>query len=590
MPATLCAVLILGWLAQGDFVPAGPDAADPGFGSGSDWDIQWASAEAARVALAAGELPVWDPFPDYGTPVLAHPEAFVAHPAYFVGALHSVPRGLHWLYGASVLVLVLGFAWLAVELGLPWFIGLPAAAAVLASFEWEQRLYAGHLMFLGATMWPVGLAAVVRALRGLRSLPWAALGGVAVGLGSLGGGHYPTLFAPVLLGLAVWARLAPARWAAVLLFVAALGLLPVGPQSLRWGASACVAAILAAGLWRAAERQRALTIGLGFALGVLATAGARLVPGFMLGRAVGRVRLDGVGRVYDAAPILEIASFSGEFEGALRLASPLLGVALLLAAVALLVRRRESAVLVVPVLVLTLLAWSAGRPLSAWPLLHLGPGMTGVNYPLRLQWVFLYFAPLAAAWLCWDLLARWEQRRSAFVAGLSLLVTGGLLWMAPVEGRVPDGRPITAPPPLGRVSGLHLEQDEQHLLANAAADGLIRVGQASALGFGPPGAPPSLAGLSVQRSEVLVQGSIGDLVVVPQRHLAGWSCDGASLPAPDGARFLAVTLTVAPATCRYRPPGLALGVLVQLVALVLLAWYWRATPAYRAAPARSEKP
>ncbi len=589
VPALLTAVLVLVWVIQSDFVPAGPGAADPGFGAGSDWDIQWASAEAGRSASAAGELSHWDPFPDYGAPVLAHPEAFVAHPAYLLGALHGVPRGLQWLYATSVLALILGFAWLAVELELPWYLALPAAAGVLASFEWEQRLYSGHLMFLGTVWWPAALAAVVRALRAPAPVLWSAVAGGSVAIGSLGGGHYPLLFAAWLLGLAAWVGVVGPRWSLGLLALGVLGLVPWGPQELRWAASAAAALVLVAGVWTSPRRRRLGSMIGGLGLGVVAIAGFRLVPGLLLGRAAGRIRFDSVGRTYDSVPLAEVFRFSGDFEGTLHLASPVLGLGLLVAALALGLRTPRSRLLVVPVLVLTLAAWSAGRPLTTWPLLHLGPGMTGVNYPIRLQWVFLYLAPLAAAWLGWELLERFEHRRTPVAMGLSVVVAVLLLWAAPVEDRVPDGRTV-APVAPALVTGLLFEQADQDLLAAAGRDGKIRVGQASALGFDDPGPPPSLDGVSIQRASVSVRGAVGDEVVVPQRHLTGWTCQGADLAGPDPNRFLALTLTETHAMCRFRSPGLLLGFLLQLTALLALGWLWRARPTSGPAAGSPEVP
>jgi len=131
------------WLGRVDFIPLGPHEPVPGFGTSADWDLQWTSAEAARSATARGQLPWWDPFPDYGAPVLAHPEAFVAHPAYALSARSGVSAGLRLLVLSSVFVLILGSAWLAVELEAPWYLGMIGAAGLLASYEWENRSTSG---------------------------------------------------------------------------------------------------------------------------------------------------------------------------------------------------------------------------------------------------------------------------------------------------------------------------------------------------------------------------------------------------------------------------------------------------------------
>ena len=214
-------LLVLGialalWTGRSDFVPPGPGQADAGFGAGSDWDVQWAQGEALRSSASRGDLPHWDPMPDFGAPLLAHPESWVAAPAFLAsGGASDLRSGLHGLRAVSVIALVLGLGLLCVRMQVPWMVGVAGAVAVLASDQWAQRLYSGHLMALGMCWWPLAAAAVLRACESATAnVQWrmAAAAGACIGLASLQGGHYPTVFAPWVLGLVAWGAVAGDRW------------------------------------------------------------------------------------------------------------------------------------------------------------------------------------------------------------------------------------------------------------------------------------------------------------------------------------------------------------------------------------------
>jgi hypothetical protein len=566
IPALMAGLLACGWLLRSDFVPAGPLDPAPGFGAGSDWDVQWAAMETSRAARSRGALPHWDPFPDYGSPVLAHPESFVAHPAWLLGSRWGPAAGLHVLLAWTLCTLFVGFSCLAVELELPWFLGPVAAAALVASFEWEGRLYAGHLMFLGVASWPLALAATSRALRPGASALWGAGAGAVLGLASLGGAHYPTLFGIVLVVLVVWTRQVAAPWPWALLGMAGLGLIPVGPVGGQWVTSGAAVVVLAGGIAGSSHRRALARVLAAAGAGLLAVAGVRLVPGYLLGGLGGRVTLDGVGRTYTPLPFGDLLRFQGEIEGGIHLASPVLGLVIVAAVGALLVRVPRSRPLLIPVAALTLIAWSAGRPWTLWPALHLAPGMTGVNYPLRLQWVLLCFGPLAGAWLAWWALTPLGPRAERVAAALSLVATCALLAFAPLEDRAPPSRAAAVPEAV--VRGVLPSSAPPRHLGSAARDGLIREGMATALGFGPPRGAPALEGLSVVGSTIVARGTPGQTRVAPQRHLPGWTCRGATLGTPDPEAFLAVTLTADEATCGYRSPGLLFGLVAQLCAIL----------------------
>jgi len=570
LPACVVGALAVAWMVQTDFVPAGPMAESPGFGPGSDWDLQWSTLEAGRSAALHGGVAHWDPFPDYGSPVLAHPESFVAHPAWLLGARGDGATGLHLLYASALLALFIGFPWLAVELSLPWFLGTLAAAAVVASFEWEQRLYSGHLMFLGTVWWPPAVAGVVRALREQQSTLWAGAGGAAIGLGSLGGGHYPTLFGVLLLALVVWAHVVKPRWQLSFLALAMVGVTGAGSHGVRWWVSGAAAGVLLGGVLRAKNGGRAAIVMISFLAGLMGVAGFRLVPGFLLAREVGRVGTGSIGQIYPSVSLSSVFGFAGGFEGPLHLASPFLGVALLVSLVVMGVRHSESRVLVLPVASLTLIAWGSGGGGTLWPLLHTVPGLSGVNYPLRLQWVLLYFGPFVLAWLIWLESRGLGPARTKMAGTIALVASCLLLADALPEDRSPhEGRDRTVA--LSRVVGVLHEKGPQRHLGLAARDGLIREGQATALGFQGLAGDVDLDGVQVSRAQVTLHGVVGAIRTIPQRHLPGWTCVGASVGDPDPARLLTLTLEEPAATCRFRSPGLALGMLLQVMALLGLA-------------------
>jgi len=426
-------------------------------------------------------------------------------------------------------------------------------------------------MFLGVTAWPAAVAAVLRARKSPSPLLWGAGAGGLVGLASLGGAHYPTLFALWLLGLVAWASVSGGRWVTAWVLLAGLAVVTPGPAGLRWLFSGLGLLVLLGGL--ATSRQReAFWMVPGIGLGLVGVAGWRLIPGFGLGQLVGRVRLSDVARVHERVPLSDLFAFDGSVDRWLHLGSPAIGVGLLLG-LAVSMRMRHLRPIAVAVLSLYLVSCSVGRPASLWPLLHLGPGMSGANYPLRLQWVLLVLGPTAVSALLWAVAARLRWREE-FGLMLALGLSCVLLAQSTLEERTGGER---TPNPVGDgiVTGYWLDRDTAPLMALAWSDGQIRAGLATAMGFSPPGEPPPLDGLEIERGTVRVTGSSGDARVVPQRHLPGWSCVGADLPAPDPHAFLKVTLQEPTAECRYRTPGVAAGLALQALALVCIGLAWR---------------
>ncbi|MCO4773690.1 MAG: hypothetical protein KDA24_26905, partial [Deltaproteobacteria bacterium] len=296
-------------------------------------------------------------------------------------------------------------------------------------------------------------------------------------------------------------------------------------------------------------------------------------------------------RGFDAVPWSELATFSGAMEGGLRVAHPALGWLLVLAVLVSLIDEKLRGV-ALSCAVLLLAAWSVGRPLTAWPLFSVVPGMSGINYPLRAQWALLVFGPVLLGAVAHGLLD-WvvTPSRSALVTSVGAgLVALLLLPATAVEDRAPQGRPIAA---VGsqQVRG---HTSDAALMSDAARDGLLRAGQATALGY--PDLPlpvPSSPRVVVKGNTVTLDGRPGDVLLAPQRALDGWSCRGGEVVTHSPASWLHVRLTQERASCRWTTPWLKAGVASQvlaLLALLMLAVWRRPQPGAQASAPGSKHP
>ena len=627
--AGVLSLALVAYLGQVDLLPPGPTTDYTEVGEGSDLDIQ---LEMGTVAAGYDGVPWWDPYPDFGQPLIANAEAFVGHPGFVLGKRPGDPhRGVLWMYRVQLLVLFLGACWLAVGMGLPWWTGPPLVLPLLASPEWQERIGIGHLMVIGLTAWPAAFAAWLAGLRDAHEGRWgrglwlASLGGGAVALGSLGGGHYPTAFALFALLLASWCWVAEARLSAALVGLMAVPFgLPMGwSEATSWPGEGAVLALLAFGLWRGRSRVAVAAWPLvGFALGLLAVASWRLVPSFVVvklnWRAASWRSID-----VEPVPIAELWSAGTErsVEELLRVPSgvvlPLLVVGLVLLAW----RWREGdesrdgvlssavAALACASLAAVLLGWSAGRPMHPWRVATLAPGMSAINYPVRLQWLLLVLPGFA--WLAWLGSRSWMARVPAWV--LPALASGLLGW-----GWLSDGVLQEYPPAQeadvevrDTVRGVLLGGSSE-TLSRTSVQGWIRPHFATGIGFGLIETPShDLEGLGrgegerregerfpeATDAEVRIEGRLdtwrvrapaGSQVRVAQRDLRGWRCRGGELvvypeddelgvPTPGrGNNWLRVRVgDEGEAVCSWRPPGLWVGVLLQLLAWGALGVAWR---------------
>ncbi len=619
-------------LGRVPLLPPGPGTDYTEVGEGSDLDIQLEMAWVG-ASYGAGSIAWWDPYPDFGQPLIANAEAFVGHPGFLLGVRDGDPQGgVLWMYRVQLLVLLLGASWLAVGLGLPWWTGPPLLLPLLASSEWQERIGVGHLMIIGLSAIPAAIAGWLAALqeRTRRRALWVgALGGAAVGLGSLAGGHYPTAFTVFLLLLASWCWVAGPR-----LSTGLLGLMVVPfvlPGSLAESSplpmELTVLGVLCAGLWfgRARVVQGAVPL-LAFALGMLSVAAWRLVPSFAV------VKLNWRAASWRSISVdpLPLSSFFGDgrdrgLEDLLRVSH--LGIWLvLLVGIALLASRWARpvnlpsdhdarwpgiAALAVAVGVCVLLGWGAGRPMHPWRVATLAPGMSAINYPVRLQWILLILPGFGWFGLLHRLGGRWSPVPWLPSALGAFLLT----WSFGPRAEL-DAYPSSSPVPFTRADGVEgvLLGGSNETLSKTSLRGWIRPHFATGIGFGLIETPshsdttlghaerpreegartPEKSGVSVEvrgrRDEWTVVAPEGTQVRLAQRDLMGWRCQGGEqivYPEDDALQVATprrgnnwLRVLVGPdgeTTCRWRPPGLGLGVLLQVLAWMgLVACLWPA--------------
>ena len=606
----LAAVALAGVLGSRDFVPPGPTAEDPGYGPGADWDVQWEMAGVAEAHRREGLIPHWDPFSQYGVPQLANPESFTLHPAFLIGSRLSTRSGLKALYTFQCLVFFLGLWWLGRRLRIPWFLAMAAGTALVVSPEWSDRILAGHIMFLGVSAWPAVIAAVLAALDpDQRSHPWrqlllGATAGGALALANLGGGHYPTALGLTAAVILVWAVAAPRQALIGLLVVLAIPLaLPTAPTWARFPLVAAGAGLILWGVWRSDVRLAQLRALGGVALGVLAVGGFRILPEGVVMALSARPLTPGRGNpLVDLLPLhLPWTEPWHGLEGYLYY-SWVGWLALLLIGVLALARvHRGLAFLTAAFL---LLAWTAGRPAQPWELVGVLPGMSAVNYPMRMQWMLPLLAPLGAVALAFGEVR--DRLGRPWALGLALILTAGacvgltrhLAHVYPSESQGDDVI-FTS---MTEVQGTTPDPTNDPL-ATAAEVGLIHPRFGTALAFGSLVHPEGLQGYlgwvetscgeTPDTGTARVTGSLagweitappGTTVTVAQRDLAGWRCDGGERvegwcddspeglrPAGRGHRWLRIRVgDTGRAHCRWHSPGLAAGIVLQILALALL--------------------
>lgn len=154
-----------------------------------DWDQHIAYADAAATAVREhGELPLWNPYPCGGTPLLAHPESRVLTPFFLLYLALPVGVAMQWDIALHFLVAVLGMFLLIRQEGGPLPAALVGALVFGGSTFMVLHLAEGHTWILSVAYAPLVLAFYERALD---KLPWAGVAGVFLALIVGEGGIYP---------------------------------------------------------------------------------------------------------------------------------------------------------------------------------------------------------------------------------------------------------------------------------------------------------------------------------------------------------------------------------------------------------------
>ena len=548
---TLLAAVISWHATDLGWVPGGPLAADPGFGEASDWDWLFELAIVSDAYRLRGESPEWDPFSQFGEPLMANPQASFRHPAYRIGqGLGGHIGGFQSLYGWSVFSLLIGLAALAAVIDLPPLAGMLTAIVLLLSTEWVSRLTGGHLWILGLAMWPAALAAITAAMDPGRSptARWllAAAAGGLLGSSVLMGSHYGAPMGVLIMVFLLWARHQPPR--VVLGLLALLWLpvfLPSAPPAGRVVFELGCFGLFGFGLWSDARwRTPRFTVLAGLGLGFLAVAAPHAVEAAWLLAPDGRLTTWTLQAQDSWMEPPSWAAFDnpGSMDRYLPVGSPWQWAAAAVGTAFLVRRRPALAALVVGCVAI---AWSSGRPLKPWSFLTAIPGSAAMAEHSRFQIILLIVPALG-----WVEAIRTLVERVRGESAVLVTVGTGLLMLA-VHGWNPAGFEGRTPPPHslemaanwgvveeasndggGYLSRRPLQHVTHPVRGHQGHAVLLRPFDGASLGWS------IRDGRFVEDPDVVVTGVLNtwtidaaprQVVVVAQRDFDGWHCDGADL-------------------------------------------------------------
>ncbi|GEM_PF-1533451 len=554
--AALVAVVVIVAVAHVqriDWLPAGLGGHEFGFSGGDDWDARLHAAAMGEVAIRRARLLHWDPFAGFGSPLLANPEGFLLHPAFAVGtAFGTWFTGLTALYWTSLLLLFGGSAALARRLELPAVTGIVPAMFFVGSWEWSARLASGHLFVLGAATWPGALACAHAAMdvdRGREGrLLLGAAAGLLLGSALLGGSHYAMPMGLLLVLLVVWAAGAPRGPVfalAALLWVPLLG--HDGPSFARRVLEAAIGVALLLGL-RDRPREKVETAA-GTALGLLASTGMLVLTGVLAVSTQGRLDWGTAASTDDLLAEGLPWATSARLEAIAWLPDPLLWVLVLLGTVGLLARRPALGLVVAAGAAAAFTQGSEWKPWLFWTGL---PGTAALGAHGRWSWVLLMFPMLglpALAAMAAERAAAGHARVRTMSAAAAFAVAGAVAWWihVPLTANPPPTPrgPAPLPTDAGTVRGVMVDGD--HPMALSVVEGSLRA-RREAFDYGrmvPPAgahgrlvwglsngcpvpAPPSVR-VAADVEGWRVEGPAGYGLVIAQRAVPGWSCDGAEI-------------------------------------------------------------
>ena len=156
--------LLFGLLAAAAIVPALPMQSS--FGPHIDWDSCLMFYEVQRrTILEFGQLPLWNPYNQGGTILLAHPESTVLYPGFAVVLILGTIRGVLLLIGFHLFLGLWGMYRLGRYFELSPLGAFLGAACYMFSEIYGVRMDYGHLMWMGMGLVPWIFLTYLKGLR-----------------------------------------------------------------------------------------------------------------------------------------------------------------------------------------------------------------------------------------------------------------------------------------------------------------------------------------------------------------------------------------------------------------------------------------
>lgn len=537
--------------SRSDWIPDRPVDEGPGLGGGDDWDARLHSAQLGELAVRRGRVLHWDPYSGFGAPGAANPEGLMLHPAWVIGVgAGTWVTGLLALYWTSLMLLFGGCMALARRLALPAVVGVLGPLFLLVSWEWTARLVSGHLFIFGMATWPAAIACAHRALEGVGSrrtrLLWGAAAGALLGTALLGGSHYGMPMGLLLVCLVLWGAEGPRRPPVVLAALLCVPLLSRdGPEV---GQRLLEAALLGVLVWGMTDRPRErVEAALGVALGMIASAGALTAIGLAAVSTQGRLAWGTAGSMEDLLEGPQLWDAAARLEAVVWLPEASSWALVGLGIVGLFVRR--------PVIGLVTLAGGAaaftqGAAWKPWAFWSGLPGSGAVGAHGRWSWTLLLFAVIGIPALAAALAERGGDRPNVRRGAVAAVASAALsaLWFhvdLPAKPLPTTADPTPLGPDDGGIRGIEIAGDSP--LSRAVHHGVLRA-RREAFEYGrmypperadgrlvwgladgcPAPAPPDVL-VQPDVESWTVTGPPGFLVVLAQRAVSGWRCEGGEI-------------------------------------------------------------
>lgn len=187
----------------------------------SDWPEIASHHAAARLTLAAGQFPWWNPYLCGGAPHFANPQTYFLSPTFLFSLLFGEVVGPKLAIPVVLAAGLFGMMFLARTLGLDGFPGLLASSVFLFSGFTTTHLANGQFLWLTLAWVPWVLVGFLRSLRG--SLWWTVVTAGFLVLIFLEGRVYLVAYATVFLILLALLRSLQQRAVRPLVFLLVVG-------------------------------------------------------------------------------------------------------------------------------------------------------------------------------------------------------------------------------------------------------------------------------------------------------------------------------------------------------------------------------